>query len=186
MQLLDRPLRSSCCGSLLIQRHAEGSRLGAKPFSLDLISDMPGEGAHHRLSVTRCANPHNSEDRPNALPSGMTTYLLSNFIKNHPPPRYSGRRFGAPPRLDADKSTSHQSVRVRGRVIAVIFDVQSKGLSLLSQEQEMGLQLSRWYILFYWAGTPNQQRQTNHLYGQTRIGAAKRGSYRIAAMVSVS
>ena len=38
----------------------------------------------------------------------------------------------------------------------------------------MGLQLSRQQILLYWAGTPNQHRQTNCLHRQMRIGAAQR------------
>ena len=38
----------------------------------------------------------------------------------------------------------------------------------------MNLQLSRQQILLYWAGTPNQHRQTNRLYRQMRIGAAQR------------
>ena len=38
----------------------------------------------------------------------------------------------------------------------------------------MGLQLSRQQILLYWAGTPNQHRQTNRLHRQMRIGASQR------------
>ena len=38
----------------------------------------------------------------------------------------------------------------------------------------MDLQLSHQQILLYWAGTPNQHRQTNRLYRQMRIGAAQR------------
>ena len=38
----------------------------------------------------------------------------------------------------------------------------------------MDPQLSRTHILHYWAGTPDQHRQTNHLYRRTPIGAAKR------------
>ena len=37
----------------------------------------------------------------------------------------------------------------------------------------MNLQLSREYILLYWAGTPNQHRQTSRLYRQMRIRAAQ-------------
>ena len=47
------------------------------------------------------------------------------------------------------------------------------GLSRPSWEREMDLQLSRQQILLYWAGTPNQHRQTNRLYRQMRIGAAQ-------------
>ena len=38
----------------------------------------------------------------------------------------------------------------------------------------MDLQLSRKQILLYWAGTPNQHRQTKRLYRQMRVGAAQR------------
>ena len=38
----------------------------------------------------------------------------------------------------------------------------------------MTLHLSRPHILRYWAGTPDQHRQTNHLYRRMRIGAAQR------------
>ena len=38
----------------------------------------------------------------------------------------------------------------------------------------MDLHLSRFHILRYWAGTPNQYRQTYHLYHRMRIGAAQR------------
>ena len=48
------------------------------------------------------------------------------------------------------------------------------GLSEPSWEREMGLHLYRSYILRYWAGTPDQHRQTNRLYRRMRIGAAQR------------
>ena len=38
----------------------------------------------------------------------------------------------------------------------------------------MDLHLSRSYILRYWAGTPDQHRQTNRLYRRMRIEAAQR------------
>ena len=38
----------------------------------------------------------------------------------------------------------------------------------------MDPQLSRTHILHYWAGTPDQHRQTNRLYRRMRIGAAQR------------
>ena len=38
----------------------------------------------------------------------------------------------------------------------------------------MGLHLSRSHILPYWAGAPDQHRQTNRLYRRIRIGAAQR------------
>ena len=38
----------------------------------------------------------------------------------------------------------------------------------------MDLHLSRSHILRYWAGTPDQHRQTNRLYRRMWIGAARR------------
>ena len=38
----------------------------------------------------------------------------------------------------------------------------------------MNLQFFRHDILRYWAGTSNQHRQTNRLYGRMRISAAQR------------
>ena len=38
----------------------------------------------------------------------------------------------------------------------------------------MNLELSRQQMLIYWVGTPNQNRRTNRLHGQVRIGAAQR------------
>ena len=38
----------------------------------------------------------------------------------------------------------------------------------------MDLHLSRSHILRYWAGTPDQHRQTNHVYRRMRISAAQR------------
>ena len=47
------------------------------------------------------------------------------------------------------------------------------GLSEPSWERQMNLHLSRSHILRYWAGTPDQHRQTNRLYRRMRIGAAQ-------------
>ena len=55
-----------------------------------------------------------------------------------------------------------------------MYETHWTGLSRSSWEGEMDLQLSHQQILLYWAGTPNQHRQTNRLYRQMRIGAAQR------------
>ena len=55
-----------------------------------------------------------------------------------------------------------------------MYETHWTGLSRLSWEREMDLQLSRQQILLYWAGIPNQHRQTNRLCRQMRIGAAQR------------
>ena len=62
-----------------------------------------------------------------------------------------------------EQITGYQSVRGRGGGIAVLYNTHWVGLSEPSWEREMGLHLSRFHILRYWAGTPDQHRQTNHL-----------------------
>ena len=71
-----------------------------------------------------------------------------------------------------EKITGHQSVRERGGVIAVLYKTNWVGLSEPSWEREMNL--SRTHILRYWAGTPDQHRQTNRLYRRMRIGLVQR------------
>ena len=48
------------------------------------------------------------------------------------------------------------------------------GLSELSWEREMDLQLSPSHICRFWADTPDQHRQTHHLYRRMRISTAQR------------
>ena len=55
-----------------------------------------------------------------------------------------------------------------------MYNTHWTGLSGPSWEQEMDFQLFLHEILRYWAGTPNQHRQTNRLYRRTRISAAQR------------
>ena len=84
-------------------------------------------------------------------------------------PRHSTRRFGSPPTT----GRGHQSVRGRGGVIAVLYKAHWAGLSEPSLKREMNLQLSRTHILRYWAGTPDQHRQTNRICRRMCIGAAQ-------------
>ena len=107
------------------------------------------------------------------LPDGLTQYVLNNFTKKSPPYHVTQDDVSAPlQRLEVERITGHQSVRGRGGIIAVMYETHGTGLS--SWEREMDLQLSLQQILLYWAGTPNQHRQTNRLYRQMRIGAAQR------------
>ena len=72
-----------------------------------------------------------------------------------------------------EKITGHQSVRGRGGVIAVMYETHWKGLLRPSWEREMDLQHSRKQILLYWAGTPDQHRQTclaSKVSGSRRLG----------------
>ena len=56
----------------------------------------------------------------------------------------------------------------------MLYKTHWAGLSEPFWERELDLQLSRTYILRYWADTPDQHRQTNRLYRRMRIGAAQR------------
>ena len=121
-----------------------------------------------------CANPHDSSDMPKYLPAGLTQYVLNSFPKKSPPYHVTQDEVSAPlQRLEVEKVTGHQSVLGRGGVIAVLYKAHWVGLSEPSWEREMDLNLSRTHILSYWAGTPDQHRQTNRLYRRMRIGAAQ-------------
>ena len=112
---------------------------------------------------------------PKYLPVGLTQYVLNNFPKKSPPCHVIQDAVSAPlEQLEVEKITGHKSVRGRGGVTAVLYKTHWVGLSEPSWEREMDLQLSRTHILRYWAGTPDQHRQTNRLYRRMRIGAAQR------------
>ena len=101
--------------------------------------------------------------------------MLNNVFKKSPPYHVTRDDVSAPrERLEVEKITGHQSVRGRGGVIAVLYKTHWVGLSEPSWEREMDLKLSRTHIVRYWAGTPDQQCQTNRLYRRMRIGAAQR------------
>ena len=122
-----------------------------------------------------CANPHDSSDMPTHLPEGLMQYVLNNFSKKSPPYHVTHDDVSTPlQRLEVENISGHQSVRGRGGVIAVLYKTHCVGISEPSWEREMDLHLSRSHILRYWAGTPDQHRQTNRLYRRMRIGAAQR------------
>ena len=112
---------------------------------------------------------------PKYLPAGLTQYVLNNFSTKSPPYHVTQDGVSAPlQRLEVEKITGHQSVRVRGGVISVLYKTRWVGFSEPFWEQEMDFHLSRTHILRYWAGTPDQHRQINCLYRWMRIGAAQR------------
>ena len=155
----------------------DGSPLGDNLY-LNLLSDLPGSDARWRVAIERCkpcANPHGSNDVPKYLPAGLTQYVLNIFPKKSPPCHVTQDDVSAPlQRLEVEKITGHQSVRGRGGIIAMLYKTRWVGLSEPPWEREMDLQLSRAHSLRYWAGTPDQHRQTNHLYRRMCIGAAQR------------
>ena len=156
----------------------DGSPLAAKLLYLDLPSDLPGKDSKRRVSVARCkpcANPHDAEDLPRFLPTGLTQYVLNNYTTKSPPYHVTENDVSTSvERLEVEQITGHQSVRGRGGVIAVLYQTHWKGLLRPSWEREMDLQHSRSQILRYWTGTPDQHRQTNRRYRAMRIGAAAR------------
>ena len=134
---------------------------------MDLPSELPCLDARRRVAIERCkpcANPHNSSFMPKYLPAGLTQYVLNIFSKKSPPYHVTQDDVSTPlQRLEVEKVTEHQSVRGRGGVIMVLYKTHWVGLSEPSWEREMDLHLSRSHILRYWAVTPDQHRQTNHL-----------------------
>ena len=121
-----------------------------------------------------CASPHDSGDMPKYLPAGLTQYVLSNFSKMPPPYHVTQDDVSTPPqRLEVEQITGHQSVRGRDGVIAVLYKTHRAGHSGPSWEWEMDLHLSCPHILRDWAGTLDQNRQTNRLYRRMRIAVAQ-------------
>lgn len=55
-----------------------------------------------------------------------------------------------------------------------MYEMHCTGLSRPSLERAMKLHLSRREYLRYWAGSPNQHRQTNCLYRRMRIVETQR------------
>ena len=98
-----------------------------------------------------------------------------NVYKKSPPYNVTQDDVSTPlQRLEVEKISGHQYVRGRGDVIAVPYKTRWVGLSEPSWEREMDFHLFRSHILRYWAGSPDQHRQTNRLYRRMRIGAAQR------------
>ena len=135
---------------------------------MDFPSDLPGSDARRRVAIERCTpcvNPHDSGDMPKYLPAGLTQHVLNNFSKKFPPYHVTQDNVSTPlRRLEEGKITGHQSIRERDGVIAVLYKTHWTGLSEPSWEREVDLHFSRSHILRYWAETPDQHRQTNHLY----------------------
>ena len=65
----------------------DGCPLAGKLFYLGLLNDMPGHGAHCRISVARCkpcTNAHDTTDLPPYLPAGFTQDVLNNYSTKFP------------------------------------------------------------------------------------------------------
>ena len=142
----------------------DGSPLGDSVLYLDLPSDLPGSDARRRAAIERCkprADPHDSSDMPKYLSAGLTQCILNNFSKTSPPYDVTQDDISALlQRLEVEKIAGHKSVRGRGGVVAVLYKTHWVGRSEPSWERETDLHLSRSHSLRYWAGTPDQHRQT--------------------------
>ena len=156
----------------------DGRPLASKLLYLDLPTDLPGKDSKRRVSVARCkpcANPHDTNDLPRFLPAGLTPYVLNNYTTKSPPYHVTVDDVSTPvERLEVEQISTHQLVRGRGGVIAVLYETHWKGLLRPSWEREMDLQHSRQHILRYWQGLPDQQRSTNRRYRAMRVGSAMR------------
>ena len=172
------PYKVLAVGPYYAAETPDGASLGSNLHCLDLLSDLPGSDARRRVAIDRCkscANPHDSGDMPKYLPAWLTQYVLNKCSKKSPPYHVTEGGFSTPlQRLEVEQITGHQSVRGQGGVIAVLHETHWAGLLEPSWEREMDLHLSRSHILRYWAGTPDQHRQTNCLYRPMQIGAAQR------------
>lgn len=91
---------------------------------------------------------------PKYLPAGLAQYVLNNCTKKSPPYHVTQDDAWTPlQRLEVEKITGHQSVRGRGGVIVVMYEMHWAGLSRPSREREMDIQLSRQHIFLCWTGT---------------------------------
>ena len=156
----------------------DGRPLHQKLLYLDFPSDLPGRNSKCRVSVVRCKpcrNPDDTDDIPKHLPAGISTYVLNSSSTKSPPYHVTLDDVSPPPeRFEVQQISGHQHVRGRRGVMAVLYENHWTGLFSPSWEREMDLQDFRPHILRYWSGTPTQHRQTNRLYRQMRIGAARR------------
>ena len=113
--------------------------------------------------------------------------MLSSFSTKSPPFHVTLEDISPPPeRLEIEQITGHQLVRGRGGILAVLYKSHWAGLLTPSWERERDLQHHRLHILRYWIGTPSQNRQTNRLCRQMRIGAANRELSRFRGEVFLS
>ena len=106
----------------------------------------------------------------------LTQYVLNSFSIKSPLFHVTLDDISQPPEwLEVDRISGHQLVRCRGGFLAVMYETHRAGiLSPSTWEHEQDLQHHRLHILRYWSGTPSQDRQSNRVYRQMRIGAAHR------------
>ena len=85
------------------------------------------------------------------LPVGLTQYVLNTFPNKSPQYHVTQEYVAASlQRLEVEKINSHQSVRGRSDIIAVLYKAHWMRLSDPSCVPKMGLQHSRTHIFYYW------------------------------------
>ena len=123
------------------------------------------------------ANPPDKHPRPAQTPSGQPHQVRPQLLSPQVPfPNHatSDDITTPPERLEVKQITGHQFARVRGGVVAVLYETHREGLLSPSWQRKPDLQHFRHHTLRCWSGTPSQHRQANRLYRQMRIVAARR------------
>ena len=176
------PFQIRAVGPATAKDTPDGRPLHEKLLFLDFPSDLPGQDAKPRVSVARCKPCHNPNDKsevPKYLPAELSLYSLNSFSKKSPPYHVTTDDvFSQPSRLDVEEITAHQLARGHGGSFASMYETHWRGLLTPSWELESDLQPFRPQLIQYWAGDSNQQRQTNTLYRQMRIGSEQRNTAR--------
>ena len=158
----------------------DGRPVGDKLLFLDLPSSNRGSESKPRVSVMRCkpcTNPHDDRDRPVHLPSGLTSYVLTQFASKSPPFHATAMDVECDDRMelvDLDTISAHRFVRGRGGKLAVMYKTRWKGFTRSSWEREADLAHFRPAILQYWATCPDQHGASNNKYLRMRVHAALR------------
>ena len=146
-----------------------------KLLFLDLPSDLPGRGSKPRVSVKRCKpchNPDDTSDIPKHLPADLTTYVLTASAAKSPPYHVTLDDVTPPPeRLEVEQIISHQLVRGRGGIIAVLYETYWTGILSPSWERELDLQHFR-HLLFYSTGPESRHNTVRPTASTARCASA--------------
>ena len=145
----------------------DGCPLAGKLFYLGLLNDMPGHGAHCRISVARCkpcTNAHDTTDLPPYLPAGFTQDVLNNYSTKFPAVSTSQQTTSPCPSSTWRPTRLPATGPHEAGAESSLFSTKHTGKGLLrpSWERESDFLHSRQHTE-YWAGTPLQLRQANRV-----------------------
>ena len=113
----------------------DGKPVGEKLLYFDLPAGMRGVKAKSRVSVMRCLNSHDADDRPRYLPAGFTEYVLVNVSEKCPHFHVTDidvEPFVGVERLEVDSIVAHQFVRGWGGKLC-----RRDGATLLPREHSV-------------------------------------------------